>query len=584
MSTQKKQSIIEGGLILTLALIVIKLLGWFYRVQLIAIIDENGNSYYTTAYNLYILVYSVTVMGFPVAVSKIISGYIAEGRYLDVKKVISISTRFFALVGVVGTAIIFVIAGPYTSTIVDRPLAFWGVIAVAPSIFFCCVMSVYRGYNQGFSNMTPTAVSQVIEVLIKVVCGLAGAAIVRNILTNEYNLSGTVAGVVISDAKEMYVQILALSAAGAMLGITLSTIAAYLYLVARHRIKGDGITKLQLSESPAPHNNKAILKRIIWIALPIALSAATAAFAALIDDITISHNLRSLFENHMDTVLASHGGLLKNAVETIPFDELSSYLYGIYAMELVICNLITTITGSFGMSALPLVSSSWTAGDQTETRKNINTSLRITMLIAAPAGFGIAFLAQPISSFVYSGKPTGALIGAPMLQLLGFAGIIIALVGIVNALLQGVGKPWVALWLMTIGLVIKCVSNYIVIAIPEYNIKAAPVGNILCYSFIAIAGLIILRRYTKLKIDLIGTIAKPMFAGLITGVFARLGYNIIYKYLASNTVSTMGAIILAVVIYVIFLGILKAIERDDILSMPGGKKVAKILEKLHIIR
>ncbi len=579
-----KQSILEGGLILTLALVIIKLLGWLYRVELASLVGETGFGYYTTAYNLYNIVYSITVMGFPVAVSKIVSEYETQGRYRDIRTVIRVSKVLFAVVGVLGTLLLLALAGPYANSIVKEPLLFWSIIAVAPSIFFCCLMSVYRGYNQGLSNMTPTAISQVIEVFVKVAAGLAAAVIVKNALVNEYAAAGTVLGTAAQTIQEANVKIAALAAAGAMIGITLSTAVAYIYLALRHRKRGDRINREQLSASPDRHSGRYTLRRIIWVALPIALSAATASFAGLIDNSTIPNNIAHLLRTDLDTVLASHGGLLAKALESEGILGLPMYLYGLYGMELVVCNLVPTITGSFGLSALPLVSSSWTQQNYKETKRNIDASLRICMLIAAPAGCGIVALAQPISSLIYSNVPTGALIGAPMLQLLGIATILIALVGIVNSLLQGIGKPWAALWLMIAGLVVKAVTNYFLVAIPQYNIKAAPVGNIFCYFLIAVGGLIFLRSWTKIKINVMSTFVKPLLAGAACGVFALLGYNLIGMVISSNTVRTIGGIGLAALVYIIALGILKGIDREDTLSLPGGEKITRMLEKLRIIR
>lgn len=581
--TKRKQSVIEGGLILTLALVIIKLAGWLYRVQLGSILDDYGYGLYSSAYSVFNLVFSLTVMGFPIAMSKIVSLYASQNRYKDIRSVVRAAKKFFAITGIVGTLLILAVAKPYTGTLQNGQFVFWGIITVAPSIFFCCLMSVYRGYNQGMSNMTPTAVSQVVEVLFKVASGLGGALVIKTMLVNEFAASQTVFGMVMASAEEANPYILSFSSAGAMFGITISTLAGYLYLVFMHWRKGDGITKRQINESAEPHSDRFLLKQIIWFALPIALSMATASIAGVVDN-SIINGIAALIKTNWDTLNASHGNLLSELIKGSQLSSLPTSLFGVYNKMLTIVTLIPTFTAAFGMSALPLVSASWAAKNRLETKKNIDAAMRITMLIAAPIGFGLTFLSGPIAKFIYVGQPVATAIGAPILQMLGIVGICTAASTVVGSLVQGIGRPWITLVMTAGGLIIKTLSNYFLVAVPELNIKAAPIGSFFCYLFILVSELIVLLHTTKVKMHFTGVFLKPLLAGLLTGVFSLLGFNLISMVVSSNTVATIGGIGLGAVVYIFALGILKGIERDDILSMPGGKKLAGILEKLHIIR
>ena len=585
--TKKKQSVIEGGLILTLALIIIKLLGWFYRVQLTGVVEPDGYGFYTASYSFYNLIYSITVMGFPVAMSKIVSQYFTQGRYRDIRNVVKVAARFFAITGIAGTLILIILARPYANTLEDGEFIYWGIIAVAPSIFFCCLMAVYRGFNQGMSDMVPTAVSQVIEVLVKVAAGFGGAVLVKSLLIAEYEASRTVFGMAMESAQRADAHILSFSAAGAMLGITVSTVIGYIYLRFRYWRRGDGLTKAQINASVEPYSDKRILKQLIMFALPIALSTATVSFTGIIDNGTIPNIIASLMDNPetMQALVNTNGEIIMQLVDNKEIERLPMALYGVYNMELTISVLISTFTSSFGMSALPLVSAAWADKNRTETKKNVSVALRITMLIAAPIGFGLCFLGGPISQFVYgSNSPISAIVGGRMLQMLGIAGILTALSAMICSLLQGIGKQWATLILTAIGLVFKAVSNYTLIAVPQYNINAAPVGSILCYLFITVAGLVLLVRTTGIRISAWRVIIKPTMAGAAAGAAGFLVYDVLESAVSGNTVRLMCAIIAAAVVYIMALGVLKAIEREDVLSLPGGKKLAGILEKVHIIR
>lgn len=582
MVKQRKQSMLEGGLILTVALLIIKLLGWFYQIQLVRIIGEEGNGYYSTAYAIFGIVYALTVTGFPVALSKIVSEYASEGRYKDVQRAEKVSNRLFLAIGIFGVAFLAIIAPLYSRMpSIDDELLKWSIWSFTPAILFCCLMSVQRGYNQGLRNMTPTAISQVVETVVKVAVGLVSVYIVHSRLLAEYETAGTVMGIVL-DKSGADTMIIAMSSAAAMLGVTASAIASWAFLAVRRWWCGSGILKAQINDSPEPYAGRVTMKRLLWLAIPISLSAATANLSGLIDNSMALGILSRLFETSRETVFASYNGLLELTEKTI--DQLPMYLYGTYSMHNKIITLIPAITGSFGMSALPLVSSCWTRRDMQKTKKSIDASLRITMLIAAPAGIGIAILAEPITWLVYESRPVGAAIGIPMLRIMGIMAIFIALMGIVNAMLQAIGRTDVPIKLMVIGLLIKSVVNYFLMSIPSINIKGMPVGNLLLYLFICVMGLVILSKSTDIKIDIKGTMIKPLLAGLITGIAALGIYTGLFYLLERAKWSVLIAIVFAVVVYVILIGLFHMIERDDVLSLPGGKKLVPVLEKLRILR
>ena len=579
---KKKQSLMEGALVLTLAVIISKLVGAIYRIPLTAAIGEDGMGFYSTGYNFYLTVYSIAVTGFPVAISKIVADYSAKGRFKDIKRVIRVSRILLICMGVVFAAALVLLARPYVDLVVHSPRAYYCIIAVAPSIIFSCLMCTYRGYNQGLKYMSPTAISQVIEVLFKAAGGLAGAYIFKNYFTNEFTSFGTVFGAAMSSA-DAEVTILSLAAAGAIFGVSLSTFVGYLYLVLRHIFKGDGITAEQLAASPEANKSGTILKQILRIGIPIALSSVAVTITGLIDNVSILDRLKLVVETDIQTLYTSHMGILELAEKQA--GDLPNYLYGVYNMAMPIFNLVPALTGSFGMSALPHISSSWMTGDMSLTKKYMESAMRVTMLIAAPAGFGIAFLAGPISKLIYASRPVGAQLVEPMLTVLGIAAIFVAVVNPINAMLQAVGRVDVPVILMVIGGLIKLATNYFIVAIPYLNIKAAPLGNLLCFLTITLASIIVLRKVTKIKLDMRSIMGRPLLAGLLTGAYALVSYNLIIEFLnVGEKIATVASIAVGGVVYLIAIGMMKAIEPDDVIELPGGKKIVKILEKLHIIR
>ncbi|MDO4565996.1 MAG: polysaccharide biosynthesis protein, partial [Oscillospiraceae bacterium] len=551
-------------------------------------IGEDGSGFYATAYNLYLTIYSLAVTGFPVAVAKLVATYAAEGRYRDVKQIVKTSRLAFGILGVIASLALMLLARPYV-TWVENPGAFYSVLMVAPSLLFSCLMSVQRGYNQGMKNMIPTAVSQVIEVLFKAACGLGFSLIVKNHFTAEFEQFGTVFGTAYENAGSASVAISSLSAAAVILGVSVSTCAGWLYLAIRNAVKGDGISKSQLKGSPEPHSSRYLLKQILIFVFPIALSSVTVNITGLIDNSSVLYRLRHVIETDLAALYLSHGGWLEMAERTL--EEIPNYLYGVYNTAISIFNLVPSLTGSFGMSALPHVTTAWQQKDQKALRRGVSSTLRLTTLIAAPAGFGIAFLAAPIADLLYgSSMPIGSHIAGSILPTLGIAAIFVALVSPINALLQAIGRIDVPVKLMLVGGLVKLASNYLLVGIPSLNIMAAPMGNLLCYFVIFVFSLIILSRETRIRYNLKSIFFKPLFSGLLCGVFARLSYSGLELLLGdrmSGTLAklvTVAAIGVGALVYLVALGATGALVRADVRSLPGGAKIEKVLEKIQMLR
>ena len=241
---KKNQSLINGALILSAAIIAVKIIGVFFKIYVTYKIGMEGKSYYATAYALYTPVYSIALAGLPTAVAKMVAAKAAQGCYKDVKKLFKVSVWLFSFLGAVGTAVIVLVSVPFASSVSDGVLnAVPAIIAIAPSLFFCCVMSGYRGYYQGLGSMTPSAVSQVFEAGGKLIFGWLFINIVI----------GT--GASFADEIPYFKDIItekqqAWAAAAAIAGVTVGSLMGLLYLVLRRRFDRRSITTRELRNSP----------------------------------------------------------------------------------------------------------------------------------------------------------------------------------------------------------------------------------------------------------------------------------------------------------------------------------------------
>lgn len=591
MEENKKQgqSILNGAFILVVATVLVKVIGALYKMPLTALIGGVGRGYFTQAYEIYTPVYAIAMAGLPVAVSKLVSQEKALGNYRDIRVIMHTARRIFLLTGMVATIFLMAIAYPYSKFVIKAPDNFSSILAIAPSVFFCCCMSSFRGYYEGLSNMIPTGISQVIEALGKLVLGLTFANVIMKYGLKRYESGQSVFGQIVANKAEALSAIYPFTAAGAISGVTIGTLLGLAFLILRHKIVGDHITDAMLASSPEAQSSKSWSKMIIVTALPIAAGSLILNVTNLIDTITIKNRLAHAMLVNADVIKNMYSAQIA-ASQTLDSD-IATYLYGAYGTALDFKNLIPTITMTLGISAIPALSAAWAVKDRVTTKITIESVIRITMLVSLPAGFGLGVLANPILSIVYNGTNASDVvpIAAGVLATYGFAIFLFAVSSPVTNMLQAVGRMDIPLKSMVAGAVVKIILNYILVGNPRININGAPIGSIICYIIMVVINVVMLIRITDVDIDFKSVFFKPLICAAIS-CLAALGCYKVFGLLLQDfgnpaaringsTIATLIAIFAAAFAYIISLLLVKAISKDDVNMLPKGEKIAKVLEK-----
>lgn len=578
MAQRKRQTFLQGALILSLATILVKIVGALFKLPLASILGSEGLGYFMSAYTIFNFLNALAVAGLPVAVSKMVSERMALHKYRDIRRIFSSSFLLFSAVGILCSLIMGFCADTFAN-LVNMPEASYAMVALSPAVFFVCMMSIYRGYYQGLQNMTPTALSQIIEALSKLVFGLGLSLFVTQRGMAELNQSGTLFGNQVGSLAAGSKMVIQYGAAAAVLGVTISTLVGTLYLAIKHKRTGDGITKDMLKNSPKAQSRKSLVRKLIKIAIPVSMAAVVANLTSMIDLVSINSRLTVAVQNGAQTLLDMYPNALTGDSTAA---DLPTILYGAYSgIALTIFNLVPSITTTFGVSALPNVTACWARSDRAGTKLNIESVLRITSLIAFPAGCGLFFMARPILELLYS--DLGQIeIAAPSLALLGISVIFVSLSIPINSILQAIGRVNLPVKLMIWGGIIKLLVNFFLVSIPGVNIKGAAIGNLCCYLFIVLTSLYALRQIVKLKFSYKSMFIKPLFAGLCCGIFAKLCYNVTGLILPGKLAAIAG-IGFAVIVYAVVLILIKGIAKEDILMLPKGKKIARLLEKRGLI-
>lgn len=608
MATEKKQSVLNGAMVLMFGVILVKLIGVLFKIPLTDLVGSVGRGYFSSAYEVYTPIFAISMAGLPVAVSRMVAENVALEKFREARSVFKVSQRIFLVVGIAGTAVLLLAAYPYTHFIAGvSSKSLPAVLCVAPSIFFCCYMSAYRGYYEGLRNMTPTAISQVVEALGKLVIGLLLAKLVVSTGISQYDagmlasgdVKATVFGTEVTSSIEANSVIAPLAAAGAVLGVTVGSILSNAFLMIYHKIKGDGFTRVQLVNSPKSRDGSVLAKEMIRIAIPMVISALILNITNLIDTITIQARLATALDTDFNAVFAMHEAAMTKAVSLSRLDisnksEVVKYLWGAYGSALDFRNLIPTITVQLGVSALPALAAAWAVKDKKNVTSTIETVIRIGMLIALPAGIGMASLAEPILTVIYGrGNFSDTIpVVVPIMTAYGLATFIMAVSTPVTNMLQAIGRTDIPVKTVVVGAICKLTCNFILVGNPKFNVYGAVAGTILFYVVIVSCNLIALIKYAKVKINWGSVFFKPFICAALCGLTAFTSNALLNKIFPADTsesilnmgtVSMVVAVGLAVIVYVISLLLFKAVAREDVSALPKGEKIAKALEKYGLL-
>lgn len=538
MRKNRSTGFFESTMVLMLSSIIVKVIGAFFTIPLTNLYGADGTGIYNVAYYIYTAMLTVSTAALPVAVSKMVAESIALGKHKEARRIGSVALSSFAVIGLIFSLAMIIFADGFVN-IAKNSAARESVIVVAPTIFFMCIVSAVRGYYQGRSNMVPTAISQVIEALGKLIFGLGLA---YYFMHKGYGLEIVVAG--------------------AIGGVTIGTVLSTVYLVAVRckDAKYDKDEPCLLADDSPKTSYTGILKKLLALSLPITIGASVLSITNLIDTFVV---LRRLQDGCLMT------------------DVAANHLYGVYGMASKLFNLPQTIVVAIGISVIPGISAALAVFEEKKARSLTESAFRLTSLLAFPCAVGLAVLSKPILSMLYYNKIADAAEAAPLLVYLTPAVFLVAMVSVTNSVLQGSGKIWVPVITVTLGGIIKLVTNYVLVGTPGINISGAPIGTCLCYGTIMVLNLVYIRikivRFSPIKVFL-----KPLTAAAVMGVFAWLIYTPLSAIFAGgfimNSVAVLLTVGLSAVIYALMLIVLKALPKEDVLMLPKGKKIAALLK------
>ncbi len=514
--SEKTRSITRGMSVLGLTGIICKFVGVLYSIPLARILGDQGLGLFQSVFPTYNLLLTVSSAGLPVAVSRMVSHFLAKDEPVNAKRVFRLALAILASIGALFTVMMFLSTGMLVRLVgVNDTDA--GFRAIAPCVAFVCALSAFRGFIQGQQNMVPTAVSQLIEQIGKVAVSLPLAAV----------------GIKTS---------LAAGAAGALAGITVVEALALIYMIVRYFVTRKNFDQLHPAGADAsPLSGGYLLKHLIAISIPITVTACIVPFAQFIDSAL----------------------MVKRMVVAGLAEETATAYYGIFSgMVIRLINIPTALALAISMSLVPAISAAKAVENKEAIRNESNTGIRYAFLIGFPCAVGMSILAKPILAFFYveTLSPERLQLASELLTFSALTVVLFTVVQATSSILQGLHRQWIPMITMAAGVALKILLNYLLIAIPGINIHGGPYASIVCYAVSMIPNLIYCCKLAGIRFNWEDWILRPGLAVLAMGVCVY----VMKTFLPLNRLCTILEITVGVAVY---LGVAladHAIKKEDL--------------------
>ena len=498
---------------------------------------SEGAGYYSSAYEIYAYLYVISTSGLPVALSLMVSRSRAKGRFSETKKIFEVAILVFIAIGLVFSVLMIAFASQL-ATFIKSPETTLCIISIAPTMLFICVSSCLRGYFQGYQLMAPTAVSQFIEALGKVAIG---ATLALWAIHREY---------------PTYIV-----AAYAVLGVTFGVFLGMVFLyVRRFFFKEKQYNELmgaQIQPSSKKRSAKELLKEMFSIAIPITISSSVLSLTTIIDTLMVQRGLLKYLNNI----------------------ALVHTYYGDYTTLVIsMTNLPTILLYPIANALVPLITSAHEIGYREGEKKMRSFSMRVIVLIALPCALGMSVFSKQILSLMF--KESSVANASSWLSVSAMAIIFLGIIAITNAYLNSAGHQKLPIISMIIGASVKLLGNYILL--PKIGMIGASISTVACYMIAAIFNIFFTLKYVGSLPDIKNTFVKPLLC-TIPSIFAAIIVYFAVSLLISSKFIVILAIITAIFVYLVLVLKTKTVSEEEILMLPKGDKICKMLKKSRIL-
>lgn len=544
---EHRNNFVLQGSLLAVAGILVRIIGMVYRIPLTAIISDEGNGYYTSAFSIYTLLLILSSYSMPTAISKLISQNLAKKKYRNTERVIRVSFLYSSLMGAVMAGILF-FGADSIAELMKKPYAAFALRALAPTVWIMAYLGLLRGYFQGMGNMIPTAISQILEQIAN--------AIVSVLMAYILFAKGKQADLLYKSSEFSY----AYGAMGGAIGTGAGAGLALLFMFVLFRyqipsLRRKGKTDRSLTDS---YEHSAML--LLFTMLPILFSSTVYNISSVLDDFLYSSIMTGLGSKTKQIVLE----------------------WGIFGEYHVLFNIPVALANALSSSLIPVLTMAVASHDRKKTLSQIRVSVRFTLLIAVSCSIGMAILAEPLCRMLFPGKHVSLLI--QLTRVGSLAVLLYSLSTISNAILQGLGHLNIPLYHSMIALVLH-LGSLILFLYLRTGIYGVVLSNIVFALCMCLLNQHAIYKHTRFRIDLFRSLVMPGISALVMGGGAYALYFVIHLVLPEHlrkgrigsAVSLLPAVLLGILIYFFLLLRSHTLTKEDLDEMPMGGRLKRFL-------
>lgn len=563
---------IKNTAILFVSMAITKIVGALFKIPLANLLGGTGMGFFSTAYGLYSPVFALTAAAVPTVVMRITARNAAVGNGQYALAVRKYALILFTVIGVLGTAATAIFAKPFAEYIACSPESVTAIICISPAVMLCCIASVLRGYREGLSDVMPSAAAAVAESLSRAVFGLGISYAVIFYAKDAFMNGRSVFGKNVSTVEQAYSAALPYAAAGAILAVSISELCGLLTLIIGER-------KFRTHETLPPrctYRKRDIYTQLIRETAPLAASALVTNCISFVDLLTVTRTLSMSAQQNPEYFYTVFSGIF---AECGGLDGLPNFMYGSYtgiAMSLFM--LIPSFAGMTEKTAAPEIAAAWERKDERTLSAKIAMQLHAGALIACPACFGAAALAQPIMQLLYRSRSAEVSVCLNSFVILCLGGIFMVMSSAIFGAFQSIGKAHIPLVLMICSVFVKLLLNPILISIPQLNIAGAALASICGYIFMTVTGAAALKKNLPCKFNVFSAVRAPLICGLICGLAALATRNLLQNHL-NLLLTIIFSTITGGFIYIILLILSGNFRTFGIIKHKNVKKFQKPLAK-----
>lgn len=547
----KKDGFIMQAGILAAASIICRMIGLLYRGPLTGIIGDEGNGYYSTAYNIYTIVLLVSSYSIPSAIAKVLAQRLALKEYRNAQRIFKCALVYVMVVGGAASLILF-IGAPYFVMGNSIPV----LRVFAPTIFFYGLLGVLRGYFQAHRTMMQTSVSQILEQILNAAVSLGAAYVLMQTAVSAGGDGST---------QAMYGAVG--SAVGTGAGVVIALLfMAVIYMMNRKMIK----RRAAYDRTETQESYWDIFKLMMAVVTPFILS-------------TCIYNLTTSLNQTI---------YLKMMVKYKEIDVIAATTeLGIFSSKAVtISNIPIALASAMSAAIVPTIASTYAQGSVKQTKKKVAYAIKVTMLISIPAAVGIGVLARPVMMVLFPQLESLEL-ASRLLMGLSATVVLYGLSTLTNAALQGIGKVNTPVINATIAIVIQTTVLVSILYYTDWGVYGVMTATVLYSFFMCVLNNIFMKKYLGYKQEIDKTFARPVFSAVLMGAAAYGIYEGMSYVLAlfmesayfMNLIAFATAALIGAMLYFVLVIKLKAVKESDLRGLPKGKIIIKAARKMKLL-